>query len=82
MLEATLNANTSLSEKMKKLTDVHSQCVPLKETMKNKIEDLTNEQGHLLSEMENIHQELSRMTISYNSEQSRLEKAEKEVEVA
>jgi len=41
-LETTLNANTSLSEKMKELTDVHSRCGSLKETLENKIVNLTN----------------------------------------
>ena len=81
-LEATLNANTSLTKKMKGITNVHSQCGPMKESLETKIEDLTNEHGRLMSEMENICQELTRMTISYNSNQGRREKDEKEVEVA
>ncbi|KAK7342351.1 hypothetical protein VNO80_25300 [Phaseolus coccineus] len=54
-LEVTLNANTSLTEKMKEMSHVHSKCGLIKQSLDTKIEELTTEQSRLLNEMESIH---------------------------
>ncbi|KAK7382244.1 hypothetical protein VNO80_01034 [Phaseolus coccineus] len=67
---------------MKEMSNVHSRCRLIKQSLDAKIEELTGEQSQVQDEMESIHRELSSMTISHHSEQTHREKAEKEVEEA